>query len=132
MQTALAKVWPRWDSIAAADPEAYVRRVMYTTYVSWWRRRWRDEISTETLPDTATAPDAGDASVVREVVRAALRQLPRGQRAVVVLRFFDDLSEAQTAEVLGISTGTVKSQTSRALARLRQTPGLDGLLRVEV
>lgn len=120
VQTALVKVWPRWDRVVSGgDPEPYVRRVMYTTYVTWWRRRWNVEQSGDVTAESA-AP-ATDADIQLDLARA-LATLPRGQRAVVVLRFFDDLTEAQTAHVLGCSVGTVKSQTSRALARLRTSP----------
>jgi RNA polymerase sigma-70 factor (sigma-E family) len=116
VQTALAKAWPKWDAVGAAGFEPYVRRVLFTTYASWWRRRWNGERPTDTLPDAITPTP--DAEGRRDLVRA-LATLPKGQRAVVVLRFFEDLTEAQTADVLGVSVGTVKSQTSRALVALR-------------
>ena len=123
VQTALMKCWRRWDRID--DPgavEAYVRRTMATTYTDWWRRRWNGELPTDQVPDTAaTSPDPG----VRRDVLVALAALPRGQRAVVVLRYFDDLTEAQTATALGISVGTVKSQAARALRSLRKSGLLD-------
>jgi RNA polymerase sigma-70 factor (sigma-E family) len=126
VQTALAKAWPRWERITArSDPpaHAYVRRILMTTYIAWWRRRWNDERPTERLPDRpagATGPsDGADAVAQRHDLRQALAALPRGQRAVIVLRYFEDLTEAQTATVLGCSVGSVKSQTSRALAKLR-------------
>jgi len=119
VQTAMAKCWRRWDHIARSDAvEAYVRRALVTTYTDWWRRRWTGELPTEVLPETA-APDRTALSDDRSVLLAALATLPRGQRAVLVLRYFDDLTEAQTADALGISVGTVKSQASRALATLR-------------
>lgn len=121
VQTALMKCWRRWDRIVdGAAVESYVRRTMLTTYRDWWRRRWNGEVPTDTLSDR---PSDGHDAGVRQDVLVALAGLPRGQRAVVVLRFFDDLTEAQTAAALGISTGTVKSQTSRALRTLR-TSGL--------
>ena len=123
VQTALAKVWPRWSRVlAGGDPEPYVRRVMYTTYVTWWRRRWNAEEPTVIRSDAATPEQ--DVDLQRDLARA-LATLPRGQRAVVVLRFFDDLTEAQTAQVLGCSVSSVKTQTSRALAKLRTSPLLD-------
>jgi RNA polymerase sigma-70 factor (sigma-E family) len=128
VQTALAKAWPRWDAIRHDDPEGYVRAIVATTFATWWRRRWRGEVPTETLPDHSTQTDAYAEADLRESVRQALAVLPRGQRAVVVLRHFDDLSEAQTASALGISVGTVKSQHARAMATLRTSPHLDGLL----
>lgn len=124
VQTALMKCWRRWDRIDAAAVDAYVRRTMLTTYTDWWRRRWNGEVPTGALPDRPTGHlGSGHDPGVRQDVLVALAALPRGQRAVVVLRFFDDLSEAQTAAALGISAGTVKSQTSRALRALR-TSGL--------
>jgi len=124
LQTALVKAWRRWGSIARREAqESYVRAAIATTYTDWWRRRWNGEVPTEDLPDSS-APGAGEAAGVeiRHDVLVALSRLPRGQRAVVVLRFFDDLTEQQTAEALGISVGTVKSQTSRALTALRTSP----------
>lgn len=123
VQTALMKCWRRWDRID--DPgavEAYVRRTMVTTYTDWWRRRWNGELPTDDVPDQA---GPGDDPGVRRDVLVALAALPRGQRAVVVLRFFDDLTEQQTATALGISVGTVKSQASRALRTLRTSGLLD-------
>ncbi len=121
VQTALAKSWRAYGRVGVDGFEAYVRRVLFTTYVSWWRRRWRGEHPTEQLPETATAPvdTAG-----RNDLLEALGRLPRGQRAVVVLRYFEDLTEQQTAAALGISAGTVKSQCSRALTALRSSPHL--------
>lgn len=121
VQTALMKCWRRWHRIEDAGAvEAYVRRTMVTTYTDWWRRRWTGELPTERMPDEVVpAPELE----VRRDVLAALATLPRGQRAVVVLRYFDDLTEAQTAATLGVSIGTVKSQNARALRTLR-TSGL--------
>jgi RNA polymerase sigma-70 factor (sigma-E family) len=122
VQTALAKSYSAWTRIGDAGGfEAYVRRTMYTTYVSWWRRRWSGERPTEQLPETTTpGPDLE----LRRDLLAALAGLPRGQRAVVVLRWFEDLSERETAAVLGCSVGTVKSQASRAMAALRSSAAL--------
>jgi RNA polymerase sigma-70 factor (sigma-E family) len=121
VQTALAKSWRAWSRVGPDSFEAYVRRVLFTTYISWWRRKWRGERPTEVLPEAPTATVDTDA---RNDLVAALAQLPRGQKAVVVLRYFEDLSEQQTADVLGISAGTVKSQCSRALTALRSSPHL--------
>ncbi|QSR27744.1 SigE family RNA polymerase sigma factor [Nocardioides aromaticivorans] len=121
VQTALAKSWRAWSRVGADGFEAYVRRVMYTTYVSWWRRKWRGERPTEHLPERPAAVEDRDG---RNDLVAALGALPRGQRAVVVLRYFEDLTEQQTATALGIGVGTVKSQCSRALATLRSSPHL--------
>lgn len=126
VQTALVRSWPAWGRIRHADPEGYVRKVLVNTHASWWRRKWRGEVPTLDLPDSAVAD--GDGSVhERPALRTALLRLPPRQRAVVVLRFWEDLSEAATAELLDISTGTVKSTTSKALARLRADGALADL-----
>ena len=125
VQTALARAYPRWNRIQSDDPEAYLRRVLVNTWSSWWRRRWRGEVPTETLPESA-APDAYASADRKDALRAALARLPKRQRAIVVLRYHEDLSETQVADALGISAGTVKSQASRALAKLRDDAGLVG------
>jgi RNA polymerase sigma-70 factor (sigma-E family) len=125
VQTALTRVYPRWSHVEADGADAYLRKVIVNTWSSWWRRKWRGEIPTAAPPDSATPDTYGDVDR-RTAVRAALGRLPHGQRAVVVLRFHEDLSERETAETLGISVGTVKSQTARALARLREDSALDG------
>ena len=125
VQTALARAYPRWNRIQADDPEGYLRRVLVNTWSSWWRRRWRGEVPTETLPEAA-GPDAYASADRKDALRAALARLPRRQRAIVVLRYHEDMSEAQVADALGISAGTVKSQASRALAKLRDDAALVG------
>jgi RNA polymerase sigma-70 factor (sigma-E family) len=122
VQTTYAKVWPSWSRISD-DPEAYVRRVMLNTYTSWWRRKWRGEMPTGELPEQGRA--GGQRRIEdRAGLMAALGRLPARQRAVVVLRYFEDLSEVETARVLSCSPGNVKSQASRALAKLRIDPAL--------
>lgn len=127
VQTALGKTWPHWNRITqegSGSYDAYVRRVMMTTYIAWWRRRWNSEYPTEFLPEPpSTDPDVTD---LRRDLLTALSRLPRGQRAVVVLRFFEDRTEAQVAETLGCSVGAVKTQSARALAALRHSPILAG------
>ncbi|MDX6219381.1 MAG: hypothetical protein QOJ48_1062 [Frankiales bacterium] len=121
LQTALAKTWFRWHTLR--DPqaaEAYVRQVMSRTFATWWRRRWRGETPTEVLPDVP-GHDPYSGVVSRDLLRRALAELPPRQRAIVVLRFYEDLTEAQVAEALGCSVGTVKSTVSRALVRLRES-----------
>lgn len=126
VQAALLKVWLRWPRVVRRDaPEMYVRRVMVSTLLSWRRRKWITEQPQESVDDVAADQVAG--VDLRASVQAALAGLPVGQRAMVVLRYFDDLSEKQTAQALGCSIGTVKSQTARAIARLRTDPRLDGL-----
>jgi len=126
VQTALTRSWPAWGRIRHADPEGYVRKVLVNTHASWWRRKWRGEVPTQVLPD-AVGPDGSAGLLERPALHAALLRLPPRQRAVVVLRFHEDLSEAATAEALGISAGTVKSTSSKALAALRADGALADL-----
>ncbi|WP_370247384.1 SigE family RNA polymerase sigma factor [Nocardioides sp.] len=124
LQTSLAKCWSAWSRIDG-DPEPYVRRTLVTTYTSWWRRRWNGEMPQGDLPEQSlTAPAADQAVAHRHDLWTALGRLPRRQRATLVLRFVEDLTVQETAAVLGVSTGTVKSQTSKALAALRIDPSL--------
>jgi RNA polymerase sigma-70 factor (sigma-E family) len=118
LQTALAKAYPRWSRVRRDNPEAYVRKIMVNTWSSWWRRKWRGELPAAQLPEEA-APDSFAGVDSRQALRDALAKLPPGQRAVVVLRYHQDLSEAQVADLLGVSVGTVKSQAAKALAALR-------------
>jgi RNA polymerase sigma-70 factor (sigma-E family) len=127
LQTALTKTylaWKRLGQIEAIEP--YARRVLVNTATSWWRRRWHGERPTEFLPERA-APDRLDEQLERDALWRHVKALPARQRAVLVLRFYEDMSEAQTAALLNISAGTVKSQTSRALGTLRQRLVADGL-----
>jgi RNA polymerase sigma-70 factor (sigma-E family) len=119
LQTALARAYPRWSRIQRDDPEAYVRKVMLNTWSSWWRRHWRGEVPSAQLPEAA-GPDHYSSIDSRQALRAALTKLPPRQRAVVVLRYHQDLSEAQVADLLGVTVGTVKSQAAKALATLRE------------
>lgn len=127
VQTSLAKAWFAWGRIEG-QPEAYVRRIMVNTYSSWWRRRWNGEEATADLPERAAGaghrPGEDGRVDDRTDLWRALARLPKRQRAVVVLRFYEDLSEAETAEIMQCSVGTVKSQASRALAKLRIDPTL--------
>lgn len=115
VQQALVSTWARWRRIEHDQPHAYVRRAMVHTHTSWWRRS-RRETSLPPGYDVSAPldPDLGE----RDRTLAALRQLPPRQRAVIVLRYYEDLSEADIARVLGCSPGTVKSQASRALRTL--------------
>ncbi|MFN8079458.1 MAG: SigE family RNA polymerase sigma factor [Kineosporiaceae bacterium] len=123
LQTALVKAVPAWSRIRG-NPEPYVRRIMVHENVSRWRwRRTRPEVLTDTLPERAapaTSPGEDDE------LRRALAVLAPRQRAVIVLRYYEDLTERETAQLLGISIGTVKSQARDALTRLRALlPDLD-------
>lgn len=116
VQTALARAWPKFETVDSF--EAYVRRVMVNTYTSWWRRKWNGE-----LPHAEAGGDTVHSDAQPDVdLMAALAELPKGQRSVVVLRYFEGLSEREVAEQLGISIGTVKSQSSRALKTLKNSP----------
>ncbi|GAA4227232.1 RNA polymerase sigma-70 factor (sigma-E family) [Streptosporangium album] len=120
LQTALAKAWFAWRRVGD-NPDPYVYRILTNTHASWWRRQWRAEMPVGDLPDMAGADPTGEIGA-REAVRHALATLPDGQRAVIVLRYFADLPDPQIAEILGCSAVTVRSQASRALARLRVDP----------
>lgn len=118
LQTALVRAWSAWGRIDG-DPEPYVRRILVNVYASWWRRRWRHvEQPTSQLPERATADHVSRVDKRDEVWRA-LGRLPRRQRTVLVLRYFEDMTEAQIADAMSISAGTVKSQAKKALEKLR-------------
>jgi RNA polymerase sigma-70 factor (sigma-E family) len=127
LQGALVKLALRWRQVRTGDPEAYLRTILYRDAVSWWRRARRERLTS--VPPAQARPDDTEDTSTRLVFAAALRRLTPRQRAVLVLRFLEDQSEARTAEVLGVSVGTVKSQTSVALRRLRElAPELRELL----
>lgn len=128
VQSALAQVWARWAQVSAAnEPAAYVRRMVTHQFLSQQRRRSSTEVPTDAVPESL-APDAATAVDRRLALVRALAELPAQQRAAVVLRYFQDLSLEQTAAALGCSVGTAKSQTSRALAKLRRSAQVDALL----
>src|SRR5262245_6146037 len=119
VQTVLIKVARNWRRISTVNaPDAYVRRMLYHEHVSAWRRRG-DEEPVATVPEPPPSADPADSAVRRILLQQALARLTPRQRAVIILRFFEDLSEADAAEVLGCSLGTVKSQTHHAIGRLR-------------
>ena len=120
-QTALANAYASWSRVRKADdPDAYVRRIVLNAHHASFRKRRVTERLTESPPDTlAPVPDPAGQHGDRATVIAALGTLPRRQREVLVLRYWLDLTEAQAAATLGCSVGNVKSQTSRALAKLR-------------
>ena len=124
LQTALAKTFLAWGRIR--DPGAldgYVRRIMVNAQTSVWRRRRVEEYSTDELPEQPGRDPTADAEL-HDALWTALARLPKRARAAVVLRFYEDLSEAETADALGVTVGTVKSTVSRALVRLREDAGL--------
>jgi len=119
LQTALTKTYLAWRRLGQIEAiDAYARRVLVTTATSWWRRRWHGEQPAEVLPERAGSEGA-DSFVERDAMWRMVRRLPPRQRAVLVLRFYQDLTEVDTAAALGVSVGTVKSQCARALATLR-------------
>ncbi|TDC96048.1 SigE family RNA polymerase sigma factor [Actinomadura sp. 7K507] len=121
LQTALEKAYRHWGRLeAGSDPEPYVRRILVNLVISR-SRRWKvlREIQMARLPETP-AVSSDNAVELRGTLMDELRKLGPRQRAVLVLRFWEDLSEAETAQALGCSVGTVKSQASRGLARLRE------------
>lgn len=120
LQNAFAKAYSNWRKVRRAEsPEAYVHRIVTNETITAWRRRWRHvERPTDSPPDS-TGPSHADSVSDRSTMWSAIQQLPPRQRAVVVLRYYEDLSEKDIAGVLGISPGTVKSQASRALTSLR-------------
>ena len=118
VQTVLARAYGRWPRLRDGAPDAYLRAMLATTYLSWWRRRWHGEIPSSSVPERPGS-DPHEAAELRHVLGEALARLPRRQRAVLMLRYHGDLTEVATAEALGLSVGTVKSYTARALAALR-------------
>jgi RNA polymerase sigma-70 factor (sigma-E family) len=127
LQTALAKTYVAWDRIEDHRAlDGYVRRALVNTRTSQWRKRKVDELACDELPEPDLVPvgDPAEQQVLRDAMWRAIMKLPARQRAMVVLRYYEDLSEVQTAEVLGVSVGTVKSAVSRALGKLREDPEL--------
>ncbi|MEU1087433.1 SigE family RNA polymerase sigma factor [Streptomyces sp. NPDC005576] len=127
LQTALAKTYVAWERIEDHGAlDGYVRRALVNTRTSQWRKRKVDEYACDDLPEPATAPapDPAEHQSLHDAMWRAVLKLPDRQRAMVVLRYYEDLSEVQTAEVLGVSVGTVKSAVSRALRKLREDPEL--------
>jgi RNA polymerase sigma-70 factor (sigma-E family) len=119
VQSALAKTYQAWDRIEDRKAlDGYVRRAMVNTHISWWRRRKVDEYPTDDIPDQPVA-DSPVSSEQHDALRRAIERLPHRMRAAVVLRYFEDMTEAEVADVLGVSQGTVKSTVSRAVAKLR-------------
>lgn len=124
LQDALERMLRSWRH-AEADPERYLRRVLYNLAVDRWRRQAILQRALRLLPqgDAAFAPDASAEVDLRDTLIRLVTQLPARQRAIVVLRYWEELTEAEVAEVLGCSAGTVKSGASRGIARLRELCG---------
>jgi RNA polymerase sigma-70 factor (sigma-E family) len=122
VQVTLMRVHRRWRSIERTDqPQAYARRVLINLAASFWRRRLRAPLLALTAAGDPGAPDPAAAFADRAELWEAVMALPPRTRAVLVLRYFEDLSEAETSAALGCSVGSVKSQASRGIARLRET-----------
>jgi RNA polymerase sigma-70 factor (sigma-E family) len=117
----LYRVWPQLDT--ASDPDAYLRRIMINTHRSWWRARWRRETPAAVLPESPAGEDIADRQALGALVRQALAGLPRRQRAVLVLRYCEDLPEAEVARLLGCSVGAIKTHAHRGLRAMRELLG---------
>lgn len=127
VQTSLTKVWFHRNSLRSGNAlESYTRTVMVNTSTQWWRRKWRGETPTEQLPEPHAREQYG-AVDDRDLLLRALAELPRRTRATLVLRYFEDLPEAEIAQIMGCSIGTVKSTVSRGLAKLREHHLLDAV-----
>jgi len=119
VQSALAKTYQAWDRIEDRKAlDGYVRRAIVNTHISWWRRRRVDEYPTDEIPDQPAEDTSGN-NELHDTLQRAIDRLPQRMRAAVVLRYFEDMTEAEVADVLGVSQGTVKSTVSRAVAKLR-------------
>ena len=124
VQTTLAKLYLAWDRVSAQGVDAYARKILVNEHASMWRRAWRRrEVTTDDLTKHEVPVIDEQYDGTRATLRDAVRALAPRQRAVIVLRYYEQLSEAETAEVLGVSVGTVKSQASRAIATLRERLG---------
>jgi RNA polymerase sigma-70 factor (sigma-E family) len=124
LQEALTKTYVAWPRLRDVNnAEAYTRKAITTTAISWWRRKsWQNEKPRDDVPELSSA-EHSEQVAERDWLWAELQSLPPRQRAAVVLRFYEDLTEAQTAEAMGVSVGTVKSQVSDALKKLRAKLG---------
>jgi RNA polymerase sigma-70 factor (sigma-E family) len=126
-QGTLVRTYSAWDRLDGGDAYAYARRILVNLHSDWWRRRRRRERPVPEVPERTAAGDPAETALDRASLTRALAQLSRRERAVVVLRFYLDLTEQQTAAELGIALGTVKSAAARALRKLRVDPELSPL-----
>ena len=117
----LYRVWSRIDM--SREPDAYLRRIIVNTRRSWWRARWRQETPVPEVPEAVAGEDAAERHAVGALVRQALARLPSQQRAVLVLRYCEDLPEAEVAWLLGCTAGAVKTHAHRGLRALRESLG---------
>ncbi|WFE52182.1 SigE family RNA polymerase sigma factor [Micromonospora sp. WMMD1155] len=121
VQEVLARAYARWGRISRTDrPDAYVRRMLVNAHHSWWRRRSSREVSVAAVTDRAGAADEAATVAERDALWRLVRELPRSQRTVIVLRYYEDLDDTSIAEILACSTGTVRTHAKRALATLRK------------
>lgn len=124
VQTTLAKLYLAWDRVSARGVDAYARKILVNEHATMWRRTWRHrEVVTDDLTGHEVPVRDEEYDGTRTALWEAVRRLAPRQRAVIVLRYYEQLSEAETAEALGISLGTVKSQANRAVATLRARLG---------
>jgi RNA polymerase sigma-70 factor (sigma-E family) len=120
VQTVLARAHRRWDQIGSLDkPDAYLSKMVVNEFLSWRRLRKNQELPLAELPDASADDDVSARHAQRDAAWRLLADLPRQQRAVLVLRFYEDLPDDEIAGILGCSTGTVRSHASRGLAALR-------------
>jgi RNA polymerase sigma-70 factor (sigma-E family) len=124
VQSALIRAYLRWDRIEGDDPFSYVRQAVVNANRDWWRRRQWREVATAEPPEPPPVTDFAGHVDHRAAVLRALSMLTRNERSVVVLRYYEDLDEQSTAEVLGMARGTVKSTCARALRKLRVSADL--------
>ncbi|MGW2621983.1 SigE family RNA polymerase sigma factor [Micromonospora taraxaci] len=121
VQEVLARAYARWGRISGTDrPDAYVRRMLVNAHHSWWRRRSSREVSVAAVTDGAGAADEATVVAERDALWRLVRELPRSQRTVIVLRYYEDLDDTSIAEILACSAGTVRTHAKRALATLRK------------
>ena len=128
VQASLVKLYRAWPGVdqVGGDPDAYLRRIIVNTHRSWWRARWRREAPSPQLPGSLVRGDDADQRALAASIRQALGRLSPKQRAVLVLRYYEDLPEAEIASLLGCSPGTVKTHAHRGLRALRAELGGHG------